>query len=445
MVAFVTSAGCSGSSCVRRTEKKAHVREAGVATRPASYACRREIHVSPSGNDAADGTAGGPMKTIAKASRLAGAGDCVAVHRGRYEEPATIAFSNDGTPEAPIVLWSADGRNAAVIDARSNRRGPTVLVENDYVIVDGFEFQNSPIDTREQVVHFDGLGRGKGVGSVLRNCRITGGFDHVKVNRASSGVTIENNELYGTFGHLGVSLTGANRLVFRNNFAHDWRSGRDSPIQIKGGSRDSVFDANRFEDIDSTAGTIALGDSCDATCDMDPDHYAAVHVRATNNVMIRVGRGFDLHGCNACAVLSNTIVDSGTRDAIFTLGAATTNGVVRETTRTRILDNLIANPDGDLASVVLVGGASGASLEMDYNLVWNGGRRVAWGKGHPEGADRHSITIDPGLSSRDDPSLRDGSAATGAGINIAGDVPHDFAGLERRPDGPFDIGAYRAR
>jgi len=51
-------------------------------------------------------------------------------------------------------------------------------------------------------------------------------------------------------------------------------------VQLKGGTPDALFDGNTFQDVTSNAGTIAMGDSCDTTCDIDPNHYAAVRARA---------------------------------------------------------------------------------------------------------------------------------------------------------------------
>jgi hypothetical protein len=406
-----------------------------------SYTCAHEIHVSTTGDDSNAGTAASPLRTIAKATPMAQAGDCVKVHAGTYVEPSTIGFQNDGTASAPIVLWSVDGRGAAIIDAGGNMSGPTVLIHQDYVVVDGFEFRNSPINTGEQVVHFDGLLMGKCNGSVLRNCKITGGYDHIKVNQASNGVTVENNEFYGSFGHLPISLTGANNLVFRGNYCHDWNTGPDTAVQLKGGTHDALFDGNHFENITSQAGTIGLGDTCDTTCDIDPEHYAAVRARAINNLMVHVGRGFDLQGCKDCAVLSNTVVDSGVGTPMMKLTSASTNGNVRDTVNARILDNLIVNPNGDQGDIIQINGAAGMGLQMDYNLLWNGAAGVSLGGSHPSGSDTHSIQQDPTLAA--DHSPGPGSPAIGAGTNLFSDVPHDINGAARPSMGAFDIGAFQ--
>jgi hypothetical protein len=407
-----------------------------------TYTCARELHVATTGSDTGDGSMAKPFKTISKVTPMAKAGDCIQVHAGTYAEGSTIGFSNDGTMAAPLVLRSADGKLKAVIDAQTNRGGPTVLVKNDYVVIDGFEFVGSPLDTEEQCVHFDGLNTGKGQGSVLRNSKLTAGYDTIKVNEASSGVTVEFNEIYGTFKHLPVSLTGANNFTFRGNFGHDWALDGDGAIQLKGGSHDVLFEGNVLQDVHTSAGAIAMGDGCDATCDIDPDHYAAVRVRVVDNVLLRAGRGFDVQGCKDCAILSNTIVDTGVGNVIFKLTSATTNGVTTTTTNARIVDNLVSNAAGDGGNVVQINTGADQGLQMDYNLVWNGGKAISWGDGHPSSADTHSVTKDPKLASGTDFSLATGSAARGAGTNLFADVPVDFLGAARPVTGPFDIGAY---
>jgi hypothetical protein len=318
-----------------------------------------------------------------------------------------------------------------------------VLVRQDHVILDGFELINSPMDTQEQVVHFDGLLMGKGQGSVLRNCKLTNGYDIVKVNQNSLGVTVEFNEIYGTFQHLPVSLTGASDFVFRGNFCHDWTLAGDGAVQLKGGSHDALFEGNVFQDVHTAGGTLTFGDGCDTTCDIDPAHYAAVRARAVDNVFVRVGRGLDLQGCKDCAVLNNTFVDSGVGNVMFKLTSATTNGTTTVTVNARIMNNLLSNT-GNGGNVMQINAPAGMGLMMDYNLRWNGGTAVAWGDGHPATADAHSVTGDPKLASATDFSLGAGSAALGAGTNLFADVPIDFKGAARPTTGAFDIGATQA-
>ena len=127
-------------------------------------------------------------------------------------------------------------------------------------------------------MHFDGLNVGKGKGSVLRNCKSTGGYDTLKLNENSQGVTVEHNEFYGTVRHLPVSLTGARGLVFRGNLGHDWTPAATAPSSSRAARTTSCSRTIVFEDVHTAGGTIAMGDGCDSTCDIDPQHYAAVRV-----------------------------------------------------------------------------------------------------------------------------------------------------------------------
>jgi parallel beta helix pectate lyase-like protein/uncharacterized protein DUF1565 len=442
--ADMSTSGSTGGSSDMATGGSAPAQPPPAA--PVNYTCTRSFHVATTGSDTNSGSDTAPFKTIAKATPLAQPGDCVLVHAGTYPETKTISFGRDGTSTAPIVLRSVDGPRAAIIDGKNYSSGPTLEVRYNYIVVDGFEFKNTPL-TGDHVVHFDGMGAGKGVGSVLRNSKITGGYTHLKINANSYGITIENNEIYGSFGFIPISLTSASGLTFRGNFLHDWNSGGNGAIQLKGGSHDVLFEGNRFQDIASQAGALSLGDGCDASCDIDPEHYAGVRVKAINNVMVRVGRAFDMAGCKDCALLSNTIIDSGAGNVTFKLTSATTGGVTHDTVNARLQDNLLSNSQGNMGNVVQINGASVNGLQMDYNLVWNNGGSVNWGDGHPATADTHSLKVNPMLTapSSGDYTPAAGSPAIGKGVNLYSDVPRDYSGAARPTSGGFDIGALQSR
>jgi hypothetical protein len=410
---------------------------------PVAYTCLGEIHVATTGDDDAnDGSEAKPYRTIAKAAPLAKPGDCVKVHAGTYAESTTITFGMDGTADKPIVLYSADGRGAAIIDSATNTTGPAIEVKHDHVVIDGFVLQNLPTAENQHVVRFDGMNAGKCVGSVLRNCKITGGFQQLKIYQKTQGVLVEHNELYGKSTLAPLSLTGANGLVFRANYCHDWDSGDFGSAQLAGGSTDVLFEKNLFQDVATAAGAVALGDGCGATCDHDPEHYAAVNARAINNLFIRAVRAFDILGCKNCSVLSNTIIDSG-RSVVFRLGWATTNGHDRASTGTRILNNLIGNGTVPMGYVMLVEEGAAGGLQMDYNLFWNGPRGVAFHASHPASADRHSIQAAPLLAGPTDFRPRPGSAAIRAGMNLNPEVKDDFLSAARPANGALDIGAFQ--
>jgi hypothetical protein len=411
---------------------------------PTNYTCTPEIHVATTGDDTAgDGTSGMPYQTIGKGISMAtAAGACVQVHAGTYTPAAMITFPSDGTSGNPIVLRSADGRGLAIIDGSAVTAAPTIEVNKDYVVIDGFEFKNKPQGDGAFVVRFDGQSISKCEGSVLRNSKLTGGFSQLKIYQQTHGVVVENNEFSGPTANSTASLTGASGLVFRANYLHDIDTGDLGTTELVGGSTGATFEKNLFQDIASASGALVLGDACGATCDNDPEHYAAVNALAWSNIFIRVNRALDILGCKNCSVLSNTIVDAGDHTGyVFKIGSANTNGVVQPTTGLRIIDNLLASPGAVMGYIMDLSASSSTGLNMDYNLFYNGPTGFAFGSTHPATADTHSVQGNPLFVGPMD--LRPGtdSPAIGAGTNLVSEVPQDFLNVARPASGAFDIGA----
>jgi alpha-N-arabinofuranosidase len=71
-----------------------------------------EIHVSPSGNDANDGSSGSPLKTIQAAANKGQPGDTVTVHAGIYREE--INPPRGGVEGKPIVFQAAPGEKVVI-------------------------------------------------------------------------------------------------------------------------------------------------------------------------------------------------------------------------------------------------------------------------------------------------------------------------------------------
>src|SRR5512145_2399356 len=68
----------------------------------------REYHVAISGDDANDGTAAKPLKTISAAARLAGPGDVITVHDGVYRERISPPRGGD-SDQRRITYQAAPG------------------------------------------------------------------------------------------------------------------------------------------------------------------------------------------------------------------------------------------------------------------------------------------------------------------------------------------------
>jgi hypothetical protein len=413
-----------------------------------AYTCAATLDVATSGDDANAGTAAQPLRSIHAAAMRATAGTCIRVHAGRYLETQTIRFMADGTAAAPIVLQSVDGLLAAVIDDSGNTDAEGLYIDHDHIVVDGFDFVGMTGATQQQTLHLDGRLMGHAAGTIVRHCRLTGGYDILKINQiagdrtnaADTVILFEQNEFFGTPPHLPLSITSGFNVVFRANHFHDFWSAAnvsgDGAIQVKGGSSHVVFDGNLFENVFTAAGTIAFGDGCASSCDVDPDHYASVANVARNNVMVHVGRAFDFGGARDCAALNNTIVNTTAGNVVFKLTPAVSGTTTRDSLNVRILNNIIAGDTADASDVIQINGNSGVGLQMGHNLYFR--------RGAPAAMETGSISGDPRFanSGAGDFRVLAGSPAIGAGTNLFADVPVDYRGAARPTSGAFTIGAF---
>ena len=74
---------------------------------------RRELHVTPGGNDAATGAADAPFRTIGRAAAEAGPGDTVVIHAGIYREMVTL--TRGGTAEDRRITFRPAAGETAVV------------------------------------------------------------------------------------------------------------------------------------------------------------------------------------------------------------------------------------------------------------------------------------------------------------------------------------------
>ncbi len=417
---------------------------ATTATFAADYPCVRDIHLSPAGSESNPGTIDAPKADIRNATRNAVAGDCIKLHSGTYPVGKPISFGSNGKPDLPIVLMALDGPLTAIIDASPHQFGRTLELANEHVIVDGLEFINKPVKSGNQVV-FLSRGVGSGEGTIIRNCKVSGGHNHMKINGMPTGITIEKCEFHGGFGHIPVSITGALNLTLRNNHFHDLENGGNGAIQIKGGSRNVTIDGNVFSNIPGNGAALALGDGCGSSCDNDPDHYAARNLTASNNVFVKVGRAFDVYGCFNCAVLNNTINDSAISTVAIKVGSANTGGFTRGTSGLRIINNIWSHSEGKMFAVMQLKAGSAEGFRSAANLVWNGGSSINFGGSAPIQFRQSALTGDPKFQSTADNvfKLSPDSPALDAGVELP-EVTTDHEGSVRPVGGRTDIGAFES-
>ena len=326
---------------------------------PAEYNCAREVEVTGGGS-------------IDDALAGAGPGTCINVRTGTYRGGFSMPSGADGSP---VVLRAADGPLTAVIDASGLGR-PAVTMIGRHMIVDGFDIVGMPTGGGNQTVVIRGGDGDVGRGVVLRNSRITGGHNHLKINQMPVGVVVEGNEFFGNYSHIPISITGAEGLLLARNHFHGWDNGGDSAIQIKGGSLDVRVEGNVFENVSGAAAVLALGGGCGASCDNDPDHYGARRVVATNNLFLNVGRAFEGYACLDCAVVHNTVVNPGT---VAKLGSAASGGVTRTTANMTIMNNAFVHTSGGMLTVIQINDTAAEGLRMEHNAYYNGGSAVPFG------------------------------------------------------------------
>ena len=79
------------------------------------FATAQEFFVATNGNDAADGSAAKPWRTIQRAADVAAAGDVVTIRGGTYRE--WVKPVNAGREDAPITYQAAKGEKVVVTGA----------------------------------------------------------------------------------------------------------------------------------------------------------------------------------------------------------------------------------------------------------------------------------------------------------------------------------------
>ena len=378
------------------------------------------LHVSKSGSDNNSGTSEGQaLQSIGRAMQMIDANGCVQVHSGTYRE------NNSISPRSGVMVIAADGKQTVTVDASQKSGFGMFDISNNDVTVAGFVVTH-PVNSSGDPFFVNGT-----EGTRILHSKATGGHNILKI-RDTSNMFLGGNEIYGQFAHIPVSVTSNTSMSIVGNHFHSFSDPGNGMIQIKGGSRDVVVEGNVFENIDTPAGAIALGDGCGSTCDIDPEHYAGRNISARNNVFVNVGRAADMYGCYGCSFVHNTAINSGKSSPLLKLNNATTGGANRNTVNALIANNIVYNPSGDLSNFVQVNSGNDSGLRIESNLVHGGG----------SSSQGVTITSDPRFTASKahpfDYSLAAGSPAIDAGSNQG--VARDYEGKSR--NGIPDIGAF---
>lgn len=166
-----------------------------------AYTCDREFFVATNGSDSNDGSSGSPWRSIKESVVKAGlgAGDCVTVRDGVYNEGA-ISIGRGGsadTADGYFVLRSENSKGAVI---RGGSSYITLSVDEDYVIVDGFNVDGGVTTT--------------GHGIACENNHYVKIINNLVHDQGGSGVACS----WGEFFHI------EGNIVY-NNAREDWFSG----------------------------------------------------------------------------------------------------------------------------------------------------------------------------------------------------------------------------
>ena len=202
--------------------------------------------VSPSGNDANDGSWARPWRTIGKAASMVSAGDIVYIREGVYKEFVKIRPS--GTEQEPIKFLAYPGENPVIDGANKDPGSNVALIDiyGDYIYLSGLEVRNSArmgvyvygnYDTVDNLyVHHckeNGILINHGKYSIVENSRIwrnvlsneygVQGYWSTGLSAARSGVqyaTIRHNIVWENWGE-GLSSYEADQVIMEDNVVHD--------------------------------------------------------------------------------------------------------------------------------------------------------------------------------------------------------------------------------
>lgn len=385
--------------------------------------------VSPSGNDAAAGSAVAPWRTLQKAANVVRAGDSVSVRSGTY---VGFDLRSDGTAAAPITFRAEPG---VTINARNARTPDGINLEGaDYIAIEGFRVVGLPragirsvvnhhVTIRNNVADLNGTwGIFTGFSDdllIVGNTTSRSGTEHgIYVSNSGDRPVIRQNTIFGNRGsgiHMnGDASAGGDGIItgalVEDNTIYDNGRGGGSSINADGvqGSR---FQNNLIYNAHATGIALFRGDGGGGSSN---------NVVVNNTVQIAAAGRWAL-----------SISDGSTNNAVY--------------------NNILLN-DHSFRGSITVAPDSLSGLRSDYNVVMDrfstdgGGSRIglaSWRK--TTGQDRNSLIatatqlfVSPASGHY---QLKAGSPAIDRGTSMLAPA-RDKDGKLRPSGGRFDIGAY---
>ncbi|HET7798788.1 MAG TPA: right-handed parallel beta-helix repeat-containing protein [Humibacillus xanthopallidus] len=413
----------------------------------------------PTCSDTGTGTATTPYCTIAKAAKVAVAGQTVLVSAGTYVDE--VSPWRSGTATAPIVFRPASGARVVI----SGPRHGFTISNQSWITVSGFEVDDT---TGSGIYVYNATGITVSGNTVQRSgTRVQGSTQYgmylnsmtggavqgnlvtdnsasgIYVTNGSTGLTIAGNEVsWNAYGYVrnavGIDLRSGPNLV-RDNRVHD---NEDSGIQLyPGGDGNTVVDNISFHNKGFTSVQLT-------NCNHPPT--GAVDGCITGD------HGIDNYGVTGSTIVGNTVVDNvaaGINVEGVTAGTPTGIALANNVA----VDNAVACPDGAGGTVkcprtrgnLRVDATSQTGTSLDFDLLWvsaTGETQAVWGTTSyktlatfraASGTEASGLEADPLFVARDqgDLRLRSGSPAIDSANSAApGQQTADATGAPRVDD-----------
>jgi hypothetical protein len=352
-----------------------------------------DYYVSTGGKDTNSGTSiAAPLRTLTKALTLAGAGDTVYLHPGKYQ--AAHVVSRSGAPGKPLrIVGDSTG-------AVFGKKG-TVIIRNPSGIaltisgMDHVEIHNVRVAKSKVGIEWT-----KSVGGRLLNCDLANATT-TNLRAESSEIEIRGSIVRGSKG-VGISAGSGTTLRVLNTRVY---SNHDDGIAAEGGSETSCWAcevySNRQDGVDTRGGAVLVVNSL---------------LRNNTGAGLSASKGDDAKLTVWNCTIARNASDGVNVDAGVTL----------------MYNSILAHNSG--YGIDLGDGKADTNSNLYFSNKAGAKQGLALAKSES--------VADPLFRSSSVYSLQPGSPAINRGQNPELDVTDDIAGSARPQGGRYDIGAY---
>lgn len=416
------------------------------------------FYVSESGNDNNNGREENlPFKTLQHASDLAEPGDIVYVMDGLYQngkDEDILGIKQSGTQSNWIMYAALPGHKPKL----KVKAGDAISIHGaEYLIIDGFEIEgNNPAvileyALAEQNSLFNNITNSSGVSIhpdwnttnyshhvIVRNCHVYNFSGSGIASNTADYILIENNTVHHNAYYSPWAMSGIS--LYKNSNFDDYR-GHKMII------RNNISYANRnyvpffYSHTDLNHRTITDGNGI--IVDTNNESIKIVNEEETfipylgrtlieNNVSyLNGGKGINIYRSDHIDVINNTTYqNSRTENSIGEINLGEADDI-------NIYNNIVYPQLNDQSISMW---ATGSSINIDYNLIYNTDSNFFPDANNMIGLDPLFVNIDPQSGQYDFRLKPDSPAIDNAYNQFASIVDSD--GVSRPVNKEYDIGAF---